>query len=113
MKFCLHFGNITLPNPEDARRIMQAAEAAGFESVIAVEHVVIPTNYKTEYPYSESGRLPGGVDMALGAMNFREVLRIDKMHKYFKINMNRAYSLISKPGEYRAWTQSPVSAGIS
>ena len=64
MKFCLHFGNITLPNPEDARRIMQAAEAAGFESVIAVEHVVIPTNYKTEYPYSESRRLPGGVDMA-------------------------------------------------
>jgi len=43
---------------------MRAAEAAGFESVIAVEHVVIPTNYKTKYPYSESGRLPGGVDMA-------------------------------------------------
>ncbi len=64
MKFCLHFGNITFPNPEDARRLVLAAEAAGFESVIAVEHIVIPTNYTTRYPYSETGRLPGGIDMS-------------------------------------------------
>lgn len=63
MKFCLHFGNIAYPDPEDAKRLALAAEAAGFESVIAVEHVVIPTNYETRYPYAESGRLPGGIDM--------------------------------------------------
>jgi len=63
MKFCLHFGNIAYPDPEDAKRMALAAEAAGFESVIAVEHIVIPTNYSTRYPYAESGRLPGGVDM--------------------------------------------------
>lgn len=64
MKFALHFGNITCPNPDDAKRLVQAGEAAGFESVIAVEHVVIPTGYETRYPYDASGRLPGGIDMA-------------------------------------------------
>lgn len=64
MKFALHFGNIAYPDPEDAKRLVQAGEAAGFESVIAVEHVVIPTNYGTRYPYDASGRLPGGIDMA-------------------------------------------------
>ncbi|MGZ0189064.1 MAG: LLM class F420-dependent oxidoreductase [Alphaproteobacteria bacterium] len=63
MKFCLHFGNIAYPDPADAKRLVLAAEAAGFESVIAVEHVVIPTDYTTRYPYAESGRLPGGIDM--------------------------------------------------
>ena len=50
MKFALHFGNITFPDPEDAKRLVLAAEAAGFESVIAVEHVVVPTDYSTPYP---------------------------------------------------------------
>lgn len=63
MKFALHFGNITFPNPEDAKRLAITAEAAGFESIIAVEHVVVPTNYVTPYPYSPTGRLPGGIDM--------------------------------------------------
>jgi probable F420-dependent oxidoreductase len=64
MKFALHFGNLTFPNPEDAKRMLLAGEAAGFESVIAVEHVVIPTEYGTRYPYAPSGRLPGGIDLA-------------------------------------------------
>jgi len=64
MKFALHFGNLTFPDPEDAKRMLLAGEAAGFESVIAVEHVVIPTEYGTRYPYAPSGRLPGGIDMA-------------------------------------------------
>jgi probable F420-dependent oxidoreductase len=64
MKFALHFGNLAFPNPEDAKRLVQAGEAAGFESVIAVEHVVIPTDYGTRYPYDASGRLPGGIDLA-------------------------------------------------
>jgi len=64
MKFALHFGNIAYPDPADAKRLVEAGEAAGFESVIAVEHVVIPTDYETRYPYDASGRLPGGIDMA-------------------------------------------------
>lgn len=62
MKFCLHFGNTTYPDPEDARRLALTAEAAGFESVIAIEHVVIPTHYTSRYPYSESGRMAGGIE---------------------------------------------------
>lgn len=63
MKFALHFGNITFPDPADAKRMVQAGEAAGFESVIAVEHIVVPTEYESRYPYSETGRLPGAPDM--------------------------------------------------
>ncbi len=63
MKFALHFGNITFPNPNEAKQLVLIAEAAGFDSVIAVEHVVIPTNYQTKYPYNDTGRLPGGIDM--------------------------------------------------
>ena len=59
MKFSLHFGNLICPDPTEAKRLAIAAETAGFESVIAVEHVVIPSNYSTKYPYSKTGRLPG------------------------------------------------------
>jgi alkanesulfonate monooxygenase SsuD/methylene tetrahydromethanopterin reductase-like flavin-dependent oxidoreductase (luciferase family) len=40
MKFALHFGNIAFSDPEGARRLVRLAEAAGFDSVFAVEHVV-------------------------------------------------------------------------
>src|SRR3974390_2594213 len=59
MKFALHFGNNTFPDPEGARRLARLAEAAGFDSVFAVEHVVWPENYNSVYPYGWSGRLPG------------------------------------------------------
>ena len=60
MKFALHFGNFAFPDPEGARRLVRLAEAAGFDSVFAVEHVVIPDNYASVYPYAPGGRLPGG-----------------------------------------------------
>jgi hypothetical protein len=44
MKFALHFGNNTFSDPEGARRLVRLAEAAGFDSVFAVEHVVFPDN---------------------------------------------------------------------
>ncbi len=59
MKFALHFANTTFPEPEGATRLARAAEAAGFESLIAVEHVVWPTAYESAYPYSPTGKLPG------------------------------------------------------
>ena len=60
MKFALHFGNFAFPDPEGARRLVRLAEAAGFDSVFAVEHVVVPDNYESVYPYAPGGRLPGG-----------------------------------------------------
>jgi probable F420-dependent oxidoreductase len=59
MKFALHFGNLVFPDPAGARRLVLAAEAAGFESVFAIEHVVLPSTYSSTYPYSPTGRLPG------------------------------------------------------
>jgi alkanesulfonate monooxygenase SsuD/methylene tetrahydromethanopterin reductase-like flavin-dependent oxidoreductase (luciferase family) len=44
MKFALHFGNFAFSDPEGARRLVRLAEAAGFDSVFAVEHVVFPDN---------------------------------------------------------------------
>ena len=52
MKFALHFGNFAFPDPEGARRLVRLAEAAGFDSVFAVEHVVVPDNYASVYPYA-------------------------------------------------------------
>jgi probable F420-dependent oxidoreductase len=60
MKFTLHFGNNTFPDFAGAMRMVKAAEAAGFDSVVAVDHVVFPHSYTSVYPYAPGGRLPGG-----------------------------------------------------
>lgn len=39
-----------------------AAEAAGFESVWTVEHVLYPEGYESTYPYSPTGKMPGSAD---------------------------------------------------
>lgn len=59
MKFALHFGNLAFPDGPGAKRLAQAAEQAGFESVMAIEHVVIPSEYDSVYPYHSSGKLMG------------------------------------------------------
>ncbi|HEX5631248.1 MAG TPA: LLM class F420-dependent oxidoreductase, partial [Acidimicrobiia bacterium] len=38
------------------------AEGLGFESLWTVEHVVVPTGYRSTYPYSRSGRMAGGAE---------------------------------------------------
>jgi probable F420-dependent oxidoreductase len=65
VKFTLHFGNNTFPDLAAATKMVKLAEAAGFDSVVAVDHVVFPHNYTSTYPYSPTGRLPGGPDGAL------------------------------------------------
>jgi probable F420-dependent oxidoreductase len=65
MKFTLHFGNNTFPDLAGATRAARLAEAAGFDSMIAVDHVVFPDNYTSVYPYAPGGRLPGGPGGAL------------------------------------------------
>jgi probable F420-dependent oxidoreductase len=65
MKFTLHFGNNTFPDLAGAIRMVKLAEAAGFDSVVAVDHVVFPHRYTSVYPYAPDGRLPGGPGGAL------------------------------------------------
>jgi probable F420-dependent oxidoreductase len=61
VKFGLMFANTgTFATPEGAKAVAAAAENAGFESLWAVEHVVVPVGYQSQYPYDESGRMPGG-----------------------------------------------------
>ena len=63
MKFGLRYLN-TGPNVDPLRAVAmaQAAEEAGFESVWTVDHVVIPQDYKSAYPYSQSRRLGDGTE---------------------------------------------------
>jgi probable F420-dependent oxidoreductase len=61
MKFGLRYCNTgRYADPAQAVALMQAAEAAGFESAWTVEHTVIPRGYQSAYPYTSDGRLPGG-----------------------------------------------------
>ncbi len=60
MKFALAFANIgPAANPDGAIAFAREAEAAGIESLWTVEHVVVPAGYQSQYPYSETGRMPG------------------------------------------------------
>lgn len=45
-------------DPEWMTAFAVGAERLGFDSLYAVEHVVVPTIYDETYPYSESGRMP-------------------------------------------------------
>ncbi len=58
MKFSLHFASNTFPDFAGAARVARAAEAAGFDSIFAIDHVVYPDAYTTPYPYAAGGRLP-------------------------------------------------------
>ena len=58
MKFSLHFASNTFPDFAGAVRVARAAEAAGFDSIFAIDHVVYPDAYTTPYPYAAGGRLP-------------------------------------------------------
>ncbi|MCC6433847.1 MAG: LLM class F420-dependent oxidoreductase [Acidimicrobiales bacterium] len=63
MKFGIMFANSAhYATGEGATAIATAADECGIESIWAVEHVVIPHGYQSQYPYHESGRIPGGED---------------------------------------------------
>ena len=60
MKFGIAFANTgPFVEPHLAVEFARAAEAAGFESLWTVEHVVVPAGYESAYPYDRSGRMPG------------------------------------------------------
>ena len=61
VKFGIAFANIgPFVEAGQAVRLARAAEAAGFESIWTVDHVVVPAGYQSNYPYDPSGRLPSG-----------------------------------------------------
>lgn len=62
MKFGIVFANTgaAAVHPDAAAALGQIAEEAGFDSLWTVEHVVVPAGYESEYPYSKSGKMPGG-----------------------------------------------------
>ena len=66
MKFGLMFANAgPFSEPENAVGIAKLAEELDFESLWTVEHVVIPSGYQSPYPYSKSGKIPGGEDVSI------------------------------------------------
>jgi probable F420-dependent oxidoreductase len=61
MKFGIAFANTgPLAEGPTAAACARAIEAAGFDSVWTVEHVLVPVDYESTYPYARSGRMPGG-----------------------------------------------------
>ena len=66
MKLGLMFVNSgPFSNPALLAHLATTAERCGVESMWTVEHVVIPQDYKSPYPYSTSGKIPGGEDIAI------------------------------------------------
>jgi probable F420-dependent oxidoreductase len=63
MDFGIVFANTgPFVEPDAAAAFASHAEAAGFESLWTVEHVVVPAGYESTYPYDPSGRMPGNDD---------------------------------------------------
>jgi probable F420-dependent oxidoreductase len=61
MKIGVVFSNVLLfGRPDGARALAEAADESGVESLWTVEHVVVPEGYESPYPYSASGKMPGG-----------------------------------------------------
>src|SRR6185369_14636846 len=66
MKFGLMYANAgPFAYPEMLAHLATTAERVGLESIWAVEHVVIPVGYKSQYPYDPSGRIPAPDQMPL------------------------------------------------
>jgi probable F420-dependent oxidoreductase len=63
MKFGLRYASLgKYSSGPAAVELAQAAEEAGFESIWTVEHVVVPRNYQSKYPYSPTGRMGAGLE---------------------------------------------------
>ena len=64
MKFGIAFANAgPFADPVTGVACAQAAEAAGFDSLWTVEHVLVPKGYASTYPYDKSGKMQGGETM--------------------------------------------------
>jgi alkanesulfonate monooxygenase SsuD/methylene tetrahydromethanopterin reductase-like flavin-dependent oxidoreductase (luciferase family) len=59
MKIGIAGANIAIFADRDhATALARTAEAAGVESLWTYEHIAVPAEYRSAYPYSSSGRMP-------------------------------------------------------
>lgn len=66
MKFGVMFANAgPFAFPEGLENLARTAEEVGIESIWTVEHVVVPVDYRSKYPYSETGKMPGPENIPL------------------------------------------------
>ena len=54
--------NIGMESLEQMVGLAQYAESLGFESLWTFEHVMVPVEYQSKYPYSKDGKMGGGSD---------------------------------------------------
>ena len=54
--------NIRMESLEQIVGTAQFIESLGFESVWTFEHVMVPVEYESKYPYSKDGKMGGGSD---------------------------------------------------
>ena len=54
--------NIGMDSLENLVGLAQYAESLGFESLWTFEHVMVPVEYESRYPYSKDGKMGGGSD---------------------------------------------------
>jgi len=59
MKFGLIPVNIGVESTEQMVGLAQLAEGAGYESIWTFEHVMVPIDYQSKYPYDKSGKMGG------------------------------------------------------
>jgi probable F420-dependent oxidoreductase len=57
MKLGLIPVNIGIDDPASMIGLAQLAESVGFESVWTFEHVIVPIDYQSKYPYNDSGKM--------------------------------------------------------
>lgn len=57
MKFGLIPVNIGVQSAEQMIGMAQLAESKGYESVWTFEHVIVPMDYKSKYPYNATGKM--------------------------------------------------------
>ncbi len=66
MRFGIIFANtMRFAGREGLVELAQGAEAAGFESLWTVEHVIYPDGYESEYPYDRGGKMAMAPDTDL------------------------------------------------
>lgn len=60
MKFGIMFANAgPFADPELFAHLVTTADSVGIESMWTVEHVFVPRNYESTYPYAPGGKMPG------------------------------------------------------
>ncbi len=62
MKIGLIPVNVGVPNVEAMIGLAQLAEGVGFESIWTFEHVIVPVDYTSKYPYSPTGKMGADPD---------------------------------------------------